>query len=249
MPLDPQTVSQFKAYYTTILNKDPLRQCDVVHSFTAWKTIFSGSSPALRALLECQQFLQHRGKANQSTMNIGRSDIFDACDTGLDGRARFLMQMLWGHDPKDNRAKKKIVGWFENQLLVNHQDYLDLTNSIKAGDLKRAFSKLCGIRNLNTSYATKVLYFEARRYMPLYPLIMDDRASAGLIRLTSPLASNCLCYSAPRLFLDLGKGLRAQNVVLNSMWSKYWAYVDACHELASYFNTSADHVEYFLFDF
>ena len=81
------------------------------------------------------------------------------------------MQMLWGGDPKNNRAKKKIVGWFESPWLVDQQNYFDLTNSIKAGDLKRAFSKLCDIRNLNTSYATKVLYFETRRHVPLYPLI------------------------------------------------------------------------------
>jgi hypothetical protein len=103
------------------------------------------------------------------------------------------------------------------------------------------------VKGLNTSFLTKVLYFETRTRRNNYALIYDERVAAGMVKLVSPWASSCVESSAPRAYLDPQAGPLANKKRLGEAWTKYWSYVEGCHTIAKALNTQADHVEYFLF--
>lgn len=236
--MDPATLAAFHAKEREIFAANPLEQLPIVHDVAGWKTQLAGTAEEV-----LNQLLEY----TDGQLSISRQTIFNAVEKGWEPRCRFLLQMLWGNSPHDGRAPSKVLGYFNNPLIAEEHNYAGITKDLADGKIEEAFNALMKVKGLNTSFLTKVLYFETRTPHNDYALIFDERVAAGVVKLVSPWASSCVESSVPRVYLDPQAGDKANTNRLRKAWIKYWSYVEGCHAIAKALNTQADHVEYFLF--
>jgi hypothetical protein len=158
------------------------------------------------------------------------------------------MQMLWGYRPSDGRAKDRVRNYFASPIIHDPQQYGQVAADLHSCHLQRAFGRLMEVPGLSTSFVTKVLYFETRHKHAPYALILDDKAAAGMVKITSPWAADCITVFAPRPLINANAGERSKRNALKETWIRYWEYVEGCHAIAATCRTEADHVELFLFN-
>lgn len=235
MPIDPLSLAQFTNNAASIVAADPLQQQEIVHNTNAWREKMLQNEQASAALDGAIEFLD-------GNLTINRQNIFDAVAQNIDPQARFIMQMIWGYSD-NGRSRARVLNYFQANRVNNAESYAAVVNSIHAGNFQQAYAQLCEVDGLSTSFISKVLYFESRHLppsnAPQYALIMDDRVSAGIVKVVSPWAHECVTIYTPRP----GEGHQS----VHKAWEKYWQYVNGCHEIAAAIGTNADHLEYFLF--
>lgn len=245
MPVDPAAMNSFRGHAAAIRAANPTNQLAMAHNVERWQRGLAQSDVASQALNAIIDFLE-------GTLSITRQSLFAATTEQLPPQARFLMQMIWGYAPNDGRAPTRVLEYFQSPLIQNPNQLGDIFTQIADLQMHDAFCRLCEVNGLSTSYITKTLYFESR-HLPnaagTYAVIMDDRVSSGLVRLTSPWVSGCVMVSTPRPAINENLGPRGRQNRLNKTWQSYWTYVVGCHEVAADLNTQADHVEYFLFNY
>ena len=238
--VDAASLAAFRFREQEIIDSNPISQPAVVHAVDVWKARLEGHVAG--------DVLDHALKFTGGHLSISRKTIFDAVRGRLDPKCRFLLQMLWGNAPGDGRAPSRVRKYFDSPELVDEGKYEKIVAGLANGRIRSAFDSLMNVDGLNTSFLSKVLYFETRLQVPeIYALILDDRAAAGLVNLVSPWAGSCLAVSAPRASFDDNTGQRAKKNRLEKSWKRYWSYVEGCHAIADSLGTQADHVEYFLF--
>lgn len=236
----------FRAVRSQILAADPLNQPPIIHDLDHWRNGLRKNPTASVAFEECLEFLLQSNAVTTNKFSISRQLILDAIKDDIRPAARFMMQMLWGYKPSTGYAVHRIGTKFQSPVLEDDERYTNIVFQIAQGQLMEAYSSLCDIPKLNTSFATKVLYFESRRHLKIYPLILDEFVARSLARFTAPWVADCLNLSVPRLPKD------PSTRTLQTTWRKYWTYVEGCHEIADYLSeeettVSADQIEYFLF--
>lgn len=245
MPIDPTIINLFRSHAANILEVTPIDQPVLQHDVKRWREGLVQSQEATQALNSVIEFLG-------GTLSITRQNVFQAAAAQMSPQVRFLMQMIWGYVPTDGRAPTRVIGYFQSPLIKDEFQLAEIFTQIADWNLREAFFRLSAVNGLSTSYITKTLYFESKplaNAAQTYAVIMDDRVSSSLVRITSPWAANCVTVSTPRASINERLGPRAKENRLNNTWQSYWTFVTGCHEIANALGTEADHIEYFLFKY
>jgi len=249
MPLDQTTIEQFRTHELIIRASGRGTQPPFRETIIAWSDGLNASPEATQALNRCFTFLEGEGKLRDGIMEIDRTTLFTSIEKNLFPRSRFLLQMIWGY-AGDHRGPQRVAAYFnsDSDIVGGYEKYQRVVSDISIGRLPEAFSALCSVEGLSTSFATKVLYFESRNKVDEYALILDDRVAAGLLKITSPFAAESISASAPRPFITQKSGPRARSKQIAFAWHKYWFYVKGLHEVARELGCEAENIELFLFD-
>lgn len=175
--------------------------------------------------------------AKESLGNVfGRAEVtayYANGDVPIEGK--FLAAMIWGHEAPLGSRRDRRGPWKVAKMFGDLESARQALRSVEIGSetqLRRSYGLQRDLERCGPSFFTKHLYFlgKANRIRE-YPVIFDDRAASGLVKLNGP----------QNRLLSM---VRISAVTKVDAYMRYWTYV---HEQAARVDCEADQIEYFLF--
>jgi hypothetical protein len=179
---------------------------------------------------------------NQHPSELSRPDIF-AIGRATPPRDRRLLiaSLMWGYGTTGLHYHRKMQTTVTNLLHGRDlDDRLDQCARFLAGhDVSGAYESMMDIPGIKSAYFTKYLYFKGRsgdeRWH--YPLILDSKVSRSLAALTG--------Y---RRLASLSEGDSSAGYAPRDDPESYCRYVDTMHRWAEHLDTTADVLEFYLWE-